>query len=78
METHPTKTLEQITIDCVCASMEWVDLRDRVARTGERDAQLLARRNRAMDGFCRPGGLLDQFVTIKELETGVGDERVLT
>lgn len=70
---HPTKSFDQIERDCICASMEWVDLRDRVARTGERDAQLKARRDRAMEGFCRAGGLLDQYVTIKALETGVGD-----
>lgn len=70
---RPTKSFEQVERDCICASMEWVDLRNRVERTGERDAQLKARRDAAMDGFCRTGGLLDQYVTIKALETGVGD-----
>lgn len=70
METKllsPVKTPEQIESDLVCASMEWVELRDRVARTGERDAQLKARRDAIMDNFCRDGGLLDQYVVIQEL-----------
>lgn len=70
METKPLsplKTPEQIETDLVCASMEWVDLRDRVARTGERDAQLKARRDLAMDSMCRKGGLLDQYIVINEL-----------
>lgn len=69
----PVKTPEQIESDLICASMEWVDLRDRVARTGERDAQLKARRDATMDNMCRAGGLLDQYVVIKRLESG--DER---
>ena len=68
---RPAKSFEEINTDLICASMEWVDLRDRVARTGERDAQLLARRNTAMDNMCRSGGLLDQFVMAKEFS----DER---
>ena len=64
------KTPEQLHSDLVCASMEWVDLRDRVARTGERDAQLKARRDEAMESMCRVGGLLDQFVVINGLEHG--------
>lgn len=75
METKqlsPVKTPEQIRADLVCASMEWVELRDRVARTGERDAQLKARRDFAMNSMCREGGLLDQFVVINELEAAGG------
>lgn len=70
---HPTitpKSVERLHADLVCASMEWVDLRDRVARTGERDAQLLAKRDRAMDGMCREGGLLDQYVFRLGVEGG--------
>ena len=70
METKPLsplKTPEQIEADLICASLEWVDLRDRVARTGERDAQLKARRDFAMNSMCREGGLLDQYVVINEL-----------
>ena len=61
------KSSEQIHADLVCASMEWVDLRDRVARTGERDRQLLNRRNQAMTAMCRDGGLLDQYVMSLEV-----------
>lgn len=64
------RTSEQIHTDLVCASMEWVDLRDRVERTGERDAQLLAKRNQAMNSMCREGGLLDKYVM------ALGAERV--
>ena len=64
----PVKTPEQIQIDLVCASIEWVDLRDRSARCGDRDSQLLARRNVAMDNICRVNGLLDQYVVINELQ----------
>jgi hypothetical protein len=66
----PEKTPEQVNSDLICASMEWVDLRDRVARTGERDAQLKARRDQAMDNICKVGGLLDQFIVINELDHG--------
>ena len=69
----PVKTPEQIQIDLVCASMEWIDLRDRSLRCGDRDAQLLARRDAAMEGMCGKNGLLDQFVVINEL-AGVGGE----
>lgn len=71
METKtftPIKTPEQIQADLVCASLEWIDLRDRSLRCGDRDAQLLAQRDRAMDGICRMNGLLDQFVVINELQ----------
>lgn len=66
----PIKTPEQIERDLICLSMEWVDLRDRVARTGERDAQLKARRDSAMDSMCREGGLLDQYVVSLEVANG--------
>ena len=68
----PVKTPEQIQSDLVCASMEWVDLRDRVARTGERDAQLKAKRDYVMENMCRADGLLDQFIVINGLENGDG------
>lgn len=62
------KSAEQLHADLICASMEWVDLRNRVERTKELDAQLLARRDAAMNGMCREGGLLDQYVMALEVE----------
>ena len=71
METKlltPVKTPEDIHAELVLASMEWVDLRDRSGRCGDRDAQLLARRDAVMENICGKNGLLDQFVVINELQ----------
>lgn len=66
----PAETVASAHGALVCASIEWVDLRDRSARCGDRDAELLAKKDQAMDEMCRPGGLLDKFVFANAFENG--------
>lgn len=63
----PIQTLEEIHGKLVCQSMIWGALRDRVERTGGRDAELLERKERAMEVMTQAGGLLDQYVLVKSL-----------
>ena len=68
-ETLPAeRTLEQVQDTCIRASEQWVDLKSRSARCGDRDAQLAARRDAVMEHFCERGGLLDQYVFAKAVD----------
>lgn len=68
MEALPkAETLEDVHAKLVCASYVWVDLRDRSTRCGDRDRQLLNRRDRAMEGIDI---LLDKYVILNALENG--------
>ena len=63
----PAETLDDVHAKLVCASYVWVDLRDRSLRCGDRDSQLLNKRDRAMQGIDI---LLDRYVVLNALETG--------
>lgn len=73
---RPQQTFRQIHETAVAASELWVDYRDRSARCGDRDAQLLEKRDRVMEHFCKPGGLLDQYVFASAVES-IGAESVV-
>lgn len=64
---RPAETLDDVHAKLVCASYVWVDLRDRSTRCGDRDAQLLRKRDRAMEGIDM---LLDKYVVLNTLENG--------
>lgn len=68
----PAETLEDLNAKLVCASYIWVDLRDRSLRCGNRDSQLLVKRNRAMDGIDI---LLDRYVVLNALENGEVEQK---
>lgn len=68
----PAETLEDVHAKLVCASYVWVDLRDRSTRCGDRDSQLLAKRNRAMAGIDI---LLDKYVVLNALENGEVEQK---
>lgn len=62
------ETVEDLTAKLVCSTMVWAELRDRSLRCGDRDAQLLQKRDRAMAGIDL---LLDKYVMAQAFETGV-------
>lgn len=68
----PAETLEDLHAKLVCASYVWVDLRDRSTRCGDRDSQLLVKRNRAMEGIDI---LLDRYVVLNALENGEVEDK---
>lgn len=69
---RPAETLDDVHAKLVCASYVWVDLRDRSLRCGDRDSQLLAKRNRAMEGIDI---LLDRYVVLDALEHGKVEDK---
>lgn len=68
----PAETLEDLHAKLVCASYVWVDLRDRSTRCGDRDSQLLAKRDRAMNGIDI---LLDRYVVLNAFEHGEVEDK---
>lgn len=66
------ETLEDLHAKLVCASYVWVDLRNRSTRCGDRDSQLLAKRDRAMNGIDI---LLDRYVVLNALENGEVEDK---
>jgi len=68
----PAETLEDLHAKLVCASYVWVDLRNRSTRCGDRDSQLLAKRDRAMNGIDI---LLDRYVVLNALEHGEVEDK---
>lgn len=68
----PAETLEDLHAKLICASYVWVDLRDRSDRSGNRDAQLKAKRDQAMQGIDI---LLDRYVLVNALENGVVEHK---